>query len=284
MTNRSFGGSWTEQKLSILREYLNAYTTALKGQEFRLTYIDAFAGSGWYRSRQSEHDATYGDFDELRKGSASIALEITDRQFDRLIYVEKNADAVALLNRMMEENPDRYIEVIKGDANQELPVICESLKSDERAVAFLDPFATEVNWQTVEAIARTEKIDCWILFPISALTRMMDRDRRPNEALSTQLDRVFGGREYWQDQLYKPSLQQSLFEADENLARGSQGRISEIYRQRLESVFAALAPARRILTNSQNSPLFELIFAIASPNPRAKALAIRIADHILRRW
>ncbi len=26
----SFGGSWTEEKLEILRKYLNAYTTALK--------------------------------------------------------------------------------------------------------------------------------------------------------------------------------------------------------------------------------------------------------------
>ena len=46
MATSSFGGPWTEQKLEILRRYLDAYTTALKGQGFQLIYIDAFAGAG----------------------------------------------------------------------------------------------------------------------------------------------------------------------------------------------------------------------------------------------
>ena len=41
-----FGGPWTQQKLNILEHYLDAYTTALKNQPFRLVYIDAFAGTG----------------------------------------------------------------------------------------------------------------------------------------------------------------------------------------------------------------------------------------------
>ena len=46
MTTPVFGGSWTQEKLNILRGYLDAYTTALKDQPFKLIYIDAFAGSG----------------------------------------------------------------------------------------------------------------------------------------------------------------------------------------------------------------------------------------------
>ena len=30
--NTGFGGPWTEEKLAILKEYLDAYTTALKNQ------------------------------------------------------------------------------------------------------------------------------------------------------------------------------------------------------------------------------------------------------------
>ena len=41
-----FGGEWTRTKLGILKMYLDAYTTAMKHQHFRLLYIDAFAGSG----------------------------------------------------------------------------------------------------------------------------------------------------------------------------------------------------------------------------------------------
>ena len=44
--NRGFGGPWTEEKLAILKKYLDTYTTVLKNQPFRLIYIDAFAGTG----------------------------------------------------------------------------------------------------------------------------------------------------------------------------------------------------------------------------------------------
>ena len=46
MTSPRFGGPWTEQKLGILRAYLDAYTTALKNQPFTLIYVDGFAGAG----------------------------------------------------------------------------------------------------------------------------------------------------------------------------------------------------------------------------------------------
>ena len=68
MTNHpSFGGPWTQEKLEILRQYLDTYTTVLKNQPFNLTYIDAFAGSGWYRDRGGDPSSNYGDFDELRQ-------------------------------------------------------------------------------------------------------------------------------------------------------------------------------------------------------------------------
>ncbi len=49
-----FGGPWTQKKLRILGLYLNAYTTALKNQRFRLVYIDAFAGSGLIRTQDRD--------------------------------------------------------------------------------------------------------------------------------------------------------------------------------------------------------------------------------------
>ena len=82
MTNDpSFGGPWTQEKLEILRRYLDAYTTALKNQPFDLWYIDAFAGSGWYRDQGVDPSSAYGDFDELRQGSATIALGNKEQAF-----------------------------------------------------------------------------------------------------------------------------------------------------------------------------------------------------------
>ena len=80
----SFGGRWTEQKLEILRRYLDAYTTALKNQGFRLTYVDAFAGEGYWRPRSEYASEDYEDFRDMRDGSPRIALEIKDKHLTGL--------------------------------------------------------------------------------------------------------------------------------------------------------------------------------------------------------
>ena len=283
----SFGGPWTQEKLEILRRYLDAYTTVLKEQPsadtpFRLTYVDAFAGSGSYEASRSDNQANYGDFDRFRQGSAQIALDIEDKPFDRLIYIEKNRRFISSLQSMKRANSHRNIEIINRDANLVLPDICASMGSLDRAVIFLDPFATDIDWATVQAIANSKKVDCWIWFPLSALTRMMTKRQRPNAALSRKLDTIFGGREHWEPRLYHLADQQPLFGDEELVVREPQDRIAEVYRGRIESAFAAIAPTRRKFLNSQNSPIFELIFAAA--NPTGARRAIPIADHLLKNW
>ncbi len=277
MVHTSFGGDWTRQKLEILGRYLDAYTTALKDRPFRLIYVDAFAGEGVWRPPED-----YEDFQTVVDGSARIALDVQDKPFDRLLFIEKDPERFASLRQLAVEFPNRNIQVINNDANTAIPDFCRGMNVSDRAVVFLDPFATEVSWQTVEALALTKKIDCWILFPLSATARIMPRGDEPPPAWSARLDWVFGGREYWED-FYSPSPQLSLFGDDPAQERsGGSDLIAERYRRRLETVFTRVAPTSRTLTNSKNSPMFELFFAAS--NPVGASVAIRIADHILRHW
>ena len=283
MNSTTFGGDWTTDKLGILRRYLDAYTTALKKQPFNLIYVDAFAGEGSWRPGQ-EYDKDYGEFRSLRRGSPQIAMEIQDKAFDRFLFIEKDHHRCESLQELRSEFPNRNIEIVNGDANTELPRFCGKLRDFDRAVVFLDPFATEVAWETVEVIARTKKIDCWILFPLMAISRMMPNKIEPTPALAGRLDRVFGSREHWQS-LYVPSPQMrlQLFDDEPSQERhGGSEAIADCYRRRLESVFAKVAPTRRTLKNSTNSPLFELYFAAS--NPKGAGPAIRIANHILQNW
>ncbi|MDE2937869.1 MAG: three-Cys-motif partner protein TcmP [Chloroflexota bacterium] len=170
------------------------------------------------------------------------------------------------------------------DANIALPDFCQSMGDFDRAVVFLDPYATEVSWSTVATIAETGKIDCWILFPLSAIARMMPRQNEPNEQLSAHLNRVFGGQEFWQD-FYRPSVQQllPLFGDDTLLERtGGSALIAEQYKRRLQTVFHSVAPNSKTLRNSKGSPLFEFYFAAS--NPVGAPTAIRIANHLLENW
>jgi three-Cys-motif partner protein len=75
--------SWTKDKLERIEAYLDAYLQALKKQNFRLEYIDAFAGTGLVArkvkmERQSLFDpgeaVLLSDFID---GSARVALKTT---------------------------------------------------------------------------------------------------------------------------------------------------------------------------------------------------------------
>lgn len=163
---RDWGGGWTSEKLEILRRYLDGYTTALKRQRFELVYIDAFAGPGTWESGSGYGSNDYADFEAIHKGSPLIAAEIGDRPFDRLVFIEKDSSWLRTLSNTLQEFiGTRRIEFHSEDANDALPDICRNLDEFERAVVFLDPFATQVSWSTVEAIADSKKADCWILFP-----------------------------------------------------------------------------------------------------------------------
>ena len=192
---QSFGGAWTKEKLAVLAAYLDAYTTALKNQPFDLVYLDAFAGNGYWRPKSSETD-----YD----GSPRIALKIGDKPFDKIVLIEKDPVNCDSLHALREDFPRRNIVIRNGDANEEVAQFCSGMPRNERAVAFLDPFALEVRWQTLEALAQTQKMDCWILFPRGAVARMMQRNGEPRPRLKTALDITFGGRERWEP-LYSQS-------------------------------------------------------------------------------
>jgi three-Cys-motif partner protein len=170
-TKHNFGGPWTTEKLDILSNYINAYTTALKGLPFKKIYIDAFAGTG-YRTPKSrvtpEADLFQDeplDIDEkFLSGSARIALQAT-HPFDEYIFIEKNSRRCRGLTALREEFPhlaDR-ISIRKADANTVIAEVCAELKSNSRALLFIDPYGMDVNWKTIEVIAGTRKIDVWYL-------------------------------------------------------------------------------------------------------------------------
>ena len=106
MAKQQFGGDWTEDKLSRIKEYLQAYNIALKNQPFIREYIDAFAGTGYREVRCEETDeATL--FPELAEpevqrfldGSARIASE-REPGFTRFTFIEKNPNKVKDLLRL----------------------------------------------------------------------------------------------------------------------------------------------------------------------------------------
>lgn len=205
---QAFGGDWTEKKLEVLRKYLWSYATILAKRHYRFDYIDAFAGTG-YREARYEHEPTEFLIPELAEsepqrfldGSARIAL--SEERFNRYIFVEQIASIANELRRLELEFPKAAgrIEIVIEDANSYLQRICGSPWPNRRALVFIDPFAMQVEWKTITAIARTEAIDMWLLFPLGAVNRLLRRDGEIDEAIRQRLSSVFG-TEDWFDEIY----------------------------------------------------------------------------------
>lgn len=268
----SFGGDWTKRKLDILERYLDAYTTALKRQSFKLMYIDAFAGTGTVTLSSQDDD----DAKSFILGSVRRALNIKDKLFDKLILIERNENRCKELEHLRSEYPGRNIHIENSDANEYLTSMQEDWRQ-WRGVLFLDPFATAVKWSTLETIASLEALDTWILFPVSAVARMLPRERLPN--YTEQLTSVFGD-DSWRN-LYDESAQQSFFQEKEYGREPGIDRLVHVYKKNLKTLFGSrLLDNSQTLYNSKNSPLFEFIFCVG--NPRGTKIAKDIAGHLLR--
>lgn len=277
-----FGGLRTKEKLEILEAYLDAYTTALKKMNFNLWYIDGFAGTGEIVLQDSPSDLNEEETTRFLEGSATIACRIEDKPFDRLFFIENDEMKANQLKQRMQE--DDRTQVLVADANEELRDLCNNTDWHcTRAVVFLDPFSWQVKWETIEAIANTKAIDIWIMFPVCVVSRFMRTHGLPEETYAEKLDVIFGD-DIWRS-LYHDSGQKGLFESPsddppQERDKGIDG-IVNLYKEKLKSVFAGLAPTSKPLKNSNNASLFELIFAVSNEN--GKKLAIRIADHILKK-
>ena len=271
----SFGGQWTVEKLDILRSYLDAYTTALKNQPFKLMYVDAFAGTGDISPPLADDDAR-----AFIDGSARLAIDIDNRPFDRLIFVEKDTQRYNQLVTLRQENTDRDIRTENADANVFLSNLQENWRT-WRGVLFLDPFATQVEWATIEKIAGFNALDTWILFPISAIARMLPVSKNPDdisEAWADRLTKIFGD-ESWRG-LYHVSPQLSLFGDQAHQRDPGTDGISKIYKDKLKGLFGQrFMETSKTFMNSKNSPLFEFVFCVGNENGIGPAK--RIASHIL---
>jgi len=252
-------------------------------------YIDAFAGTGRIESfansrsidsfcgliDESSDTSNSDDLHNFVSGSAERAIKVADKPFDKFLFVEKNTALCAELKNMREAHPERNIQVINSDANQFLSNMDENW-NEWRGVLFLDPFATEVKWSTIEMVASLNALDTWILFPTHAIMRMLPRANRPDGGWANRLTEIYGD-ESWKG-LYRKKP--SLF-GDERSQRqvGTEGLV-KIYKENLNQLFGErFLPQSRPLKNSNNGPLFEFIFCAG--HPRGAKIAKRIAKHIV---
>jgi len=281
--DHEFGGIWTRKKLELLEKYMLFYTTALKNTPFKLHFVDAFAGTGFQSPKLTAEQSELVPINSL-PGSVSISLNV-DPPFDAYHFNDLDTSHYNSICNIAKAHSNKQIYVGCEDANSFVSKFCSSMKRMDRAIIFLDPYNTELDWHTVELVAKTQKADLWLLFPISNLLRMTPRDgARIRPDWRDKLNRLLGTDE-WESSLYKEKpapVSRDLFEDEESdslLERINVEELSNWLVERLQSIFSFTA--NPVMLKNNGKPLFLFIFAVSNPSIKAKALANRVVKHII---
>jgi len=290
MTDKTWGGIWTEQKLDAFEKYVKAYLKIMNNNRdkygWKLIYFDAFAGSG---SREAEHKDEKAtelfDITEEEKavyhGAAERVVNIGLRGFDFYYFIEEDEASKLKLEVKLKpviKEKHLYAKFGSGDANDYLKEYSEAMKSNTklRALTMVDPFGMQVNWESIKQLKGT-KTDLWILIPSGVITNrlLFQNGRLPH---INKLISFFGISESEiKGHFYKKQTSSGLFDNEDEVKKISDPipKIAEVYIQQLGTIFKYVTPKPLVLLNSRNVPIYH--FAFASNNE----IAIKIASSII---
>lgn len=288
------GGPWTEIKLDAIEYYLDCYTKALS-HLFDLWYVDAFAGSGKRMVEKEvggllEGGAMPMATVETLDGSARRALAVVP-PFHHFRFIEKDRARCQALLKTAAEHPRRDILVLQGDANEEIKKLLDSSlpigkMSRSRGVVFLDPYALQVDWDMLRALAGSGVLDVWYLFPVRDVSRQLAIDYKGIGAKKSKLDRTLPPA--WQA-LYKsspPPAQLSLLEPiDESSATRHPGldRLENWFKGQLEGEFEYVSEPLPLLT-APGRQAFSLFLCVSNPSAPAIKLAKHFAGYVMKNY
>jgi three-Cys-motif partner protein len=283
----SWGGPWTEKKLSAFSKYIWSYLSIMKRYNWKTIYFDGFAGSG-----SNEKDPKTDLYKQLKinddeeityRGSAERVLTLKDNlSFDRYYFIDKNESSLKKLKTKLSQKIDltnKNIRYISGDANKGILGLSNLLKSNKEfaALVFLDPFGMQIDWSSIESLKDTRS-DVWILIPTGVIVNRL-LDKAGKLKCIDKLETFFGMPEKdIKDIFYRKELITTLFGEEETISKVSNpiDKIARIYVSRMKTVWKFVTKDPLILYNRKGVPIFHFVFASNNPN------ALKIAKQIIK--
>jgi len=250
-------GYWSEIKLDIIREYVQAYSRILSKQPGiqKYLYIDAFAGAGVHISKQTG---------EYISGSPLNALNVQP-SFSEYHFIDIDGDKATSLRQYVGDNPT--VSIYEGDCNSILlqQVFPRARYKDyRRAICILDPYALNLNWEVVLTAGQSDSIEIFLNFMVMDMN-MNVLWKNPDKVSSNQIDRMnaFWGDDSWRNILYKKS--NSLFPEFDLEEKAPNNSVAKAYQDRLKEVAGfKYVPDPIPMRNTRGAVVYYLFFA--SPN------------------
>jgi three-Cys-motif partner protein len=250
-------GIWTQSKLDLLKDYLDAFTTTTKNKSQERIYLDLFGGEP-----ENVDRTTLSPID----GSARIALDTTNPPFTRLRFFELPQNAGKLRTTLEHEYPGRDLRVYEGDCNATIADALADLHHDDVAwaptFAFIDPNGPDCHWATLESLATHKgpdaktKVELWMLFPVPLFQRMLPKTGFVREEDNERITRMYGTTAWHAILAAKLDGEISALEAREEYLN--------LMRWRLEKDLEYGWTHQLLVNNESNRPLYFMVFATDS--------------------
>jgi three-Cys-motif partner protein len=247
-------GYWSEVKLSIIKEYVAAYTKIMAGQkQFKYIYVDAFAGAGKHISKRTG---------EFVSGSPVNALNIP-QPFLEYHFVDINDQKIAALEAASKDHKNVFI--YHTDCNR---VIIEEILPRakfgdfKRAICNLDPYGLHLDWNIIKKAGEMKSVEIFLNFPIMDINLNILKHNKEKVDPEQELRMTrFWGDESWRQAGRTISQQENLFgEIEEEKATNEQ--LEQAFRKRLKDVAGfKFVPKPMPMRNSNKSLLYYLYFA-----------------------
>ncbi len=255
------------------------YQKALSNTGLKTLYIDGFAGSGEVPLADHEDGLFDDDVKSVMAGSADRAFNVSPA-FARYIFIDKRKACIDALKAKFEDGINAHrVRHLVGDANRHVQELCANEKWQfQRGVVLLDPFGSQVKWPTIEAIAATEALDLWYLFPAGlSIFRQIGKDGTVDPTHEQSITRIVG-TEDWKTAFIKPSKQGDLFgkvAANEKVVTPESA--TEFMIERLKTAFRGGVLEEMIPLGKHAYPSYYLLFAWGNPSTKATALAKKLS-------
>jgi len=251
-------GSWSIIKLEIIQKYARAYSEILSKQKkvnLHHVYVDAFAGPGKHRNRETG---------EFVRGSPQIALEINP-PFKEYHFIDIDSDKVNELLLLTAQRPEAH--VYYGDCNEILlnevfPEI--NFENFRRGLCLLDPYGLHLKWEVMKTAGQMKSIDMFLNFPIADMNRNV-LHRNPSKVSPSQIQRMnnYWGDESWREKTY--ITQNDMFGSKVMLKQGNE-RIVSAFRDKLIDIAGfQYVPKPLPMRNSTRAVVYYLFFASQKP-------------------
>ncbi len=233
---------YVHYKLKSLAYYLNVTNTAMRDKWSTRYFIDLQSGSGKNQIGNS-----------FVLGSPLIALTAPNPATHFRFNEFDNELKAALEKRIAKSPLENRTKIYQRDVNEVVSEVCEEVNLSDRKsgslnIAFLDPEGLELEWSTVEQLAKIRRIDLIINFSTNGIVRNIG-------AGNFSLVDKFFGTETWRD----------IDTANDPVKR--RRVFIDFYRQRLErfgyyiDIDPDLGGHDIAVSNSKNSQVYSMIFA-----------------------